>query len=145
MQANLELWTRRDHALFAGLIALSVALLALAWYGAGGEVVFEDDQRWLNLAVTGMLVATVGSVRWFLVGRRSVHRLRRELNLDALIRGLSSELPTAEPADADHVVVPGLARYHRAQCHLVTGKQVEPMNTSGSEAADRQPCGVCRP
>lgn len=145
-----EPWTRSHLTWLAAVQVLAGAVLTGAWFGASDELVFTRQIPHLDLAVVGTMVAGVVNVLWIAQGRSAVRRrkaafLRRvALVLPATVPGGETSEPSADAMPTTAVVsAVRMTRYHRPDCPLVDGKEVQPL--TAPEAADRRPCGLCRP
>jgi hypothetical protein len=125
----------------AGLI-----LILVGWFEASGNLTIHDQIPWLNLGVTGIIVAGAGNVLWLLTGRRAVGELRRRLTVRLPGAGPAST-SGPEPDTALGALVTGTAmtRYHRADCPLVKGKPVTAAEEDRHLEAGRVACDVCLP
>ena len=60
----VEPWTRRNLIGFAVSTALGAGLLGASYLGVSAEVHLKDQVLFLDLGIAGLLVGTVGGVRW---------------------------------------------------------------------------------
>jgi hypothetical protein len=123
-------------------------LIVVAWFEASAAVSQDTQIVWLDIGITGVIVAGAGNLLWLLTGRRAVGELRRALT-PALTARFAEPIPQAGPAvsTADHgLLVAGvdMTRYHRADCPLVAGKEVADSPEESHRARGRRPCQVCR-
>jgi hypothetical protein len=139
-----EPWTRRDLVQFSVLSAVSLALLAAGWIGAGGEALFEDQTPFLNLAVAGLLVGAAGGALWLVTGLRAVRVRKARVKELITARAGGGAVAGAETASDRLVSGPSMTRYHLAGCSLVAGKDVTAASQAEHERAGRRPCGMCR-
>ena len=97
----------------------------------------------LDLGIAGLLVATVGGVRWLAAGFKTV-RVRKAAAV-ALVRSRFGSVEASGPADRSDgfVAAARMTRYHRPGCSLVAGKDVSAATLAEHSAAGRRPCGVC--
>jgi hypothetical protein len=141
-------WRLPDLLLLYLANLAGLLLIVTAWFEASGATSQDTQILWLDVGTAGVIVAGAGNVLWLLSGRRQVGELRRALT-PALFARVAQ--PDSRPEATAAKVDPGLlvtgadmTRYHRADCLLVAGKQVE----AGSEATHRsrglRPCQVCQ-
>lgn len=140
-------WAWRDSDVvvvgIVGLLGL-IAIIA-AWFGASGTTSPTAQAVWLNVAVGGFVVSSVGFGLWLMRGRAAVGSRRASL--------VALETPTPEPAvnrpqpaprgataSIQSVRVPGTRRVHDPGCPLIVGKETEAIAPGAGE-----PCGVCTP
>ena len=141
-----EPWQRRNHIGFALCTALGAGLLAASYFGVAAEVQLKDQVFFVDLGIAGVLVGTVGGVRWLAAGLRAV-RVRKAAAV-ALVRSRFVPAQTAVTAgsagSAEGLVTAArMTRYHRPGCPLVAGKDVSAATSAEHSAAGRRPCGVC--
>jgi hypothetical protein len=138
-----EPWNRRNLTGFTVATALGAALLGASYVGVSAEVHLKDQVPFLDLGVTGLLVAAVGGVRWLAAGIKAV-RVRKATVL-GLVRSRFGSVEATGPAGPsdDFVATARMTRYHRPSCSLVAGKDVRAATLSEHSAAERRPCGVC--
>ncbi|MGW2563653.1 hypothetical protein ACWCXB_31405 [Streptomyces sp. NPDC001514] len=136
-----EPWRDRDALVVCGTTLAGLALLVIAWFGAGGTASTALQTAWLNLAVAGFTVSAIGQCLWLLRARRAVGERRI---------GLISLAPREDPEDAyeplpvrrgapRHLVrATGMVRLHHPDCPLVAGKDV-----TVAAPEDGELCGMC--
>jgi hypothetical protein len=130
---------------FLGLLGLGG--LALSWWMVGGSAEAATQQRWLDVGVVAVLLATVGDVVYLLAGRRSVRSRQRSVAV-RLARLADAGVPVAGAVGTDDgtvVTAARMSRYHRGDCLLVRGKPVSRGSVAENQRAGRRPCGVCTP
>ena len=138
-----EPWNRRNLIGFAVATAFGAALLGASYLGVSSEVHLKDQVPFLDLGIAGLLVATVGGVRWLAAVVKAV-RVRKAAAV-ALVRSRFGSIEAsglAGPSD-DFVAAPRMTRYHRPGCSLVVGKDVSAATLAEHSAAGRRPCGMC--
>jgi fatty acid desaturase len=146
-----EPWARRDIAAVAVVLVRAVVGLVVGWLGVSDTVDLDGQTRWLGFGIAALILGGFGMVGWLLVGLGRVARLRREV-----LAELTRRHP--EPVTADWQVtthqasvtvnfgtVPGMRRYHRADCQLLAGKQGTYAATADHEKAGLAPCPICLP
>lgn len=136
-------WRDSDVAMvgIVGLLGL-VAIIA-AWFGASGTASPMAQTVWLNVAVGGFVVSSVGFGLWLMrgraaVGARRVSLVALELPEPERASSRSRPAPRAATAPIHAVRVPGTRRVHDLACPLISGKEIEPVAPGSGE-----PCGVC--
>jgi hypothetical protein len=136
-------WLVSDLFRWFGLLGLSAAGLAVAWWGASGTARVNGLITWVNVGVVAVVVGGLGNMTWLLQGRRAVAARRRRLLPN--VPAATTRTPAAPVPDRDEVrlAVPGTSRHHRAGCAAVAGKAVERMSAAEHERAGRRPCGLC--
>lgn len=140
-------WAWRDSDLVVVSITALLGLIAIiaAWFGASGSHSLTQQAMWLNLAVAGFAVSSVGLCLWLMRGRRAIGERRVALvSLDP-VEDEPASAPVRRPAAGstasfDLVRAPGMRRVHDPACPLVAGKPVERANPG-----DGEPCAVCAP
>lgn len=141
-------WLSVDRARLRRWVAVGVIVNVIAWYGASGSTLWSTQTRWIVLSMVAAAVAAVGCGGWLLAGLRSIAAARAEV-LNELRRTSAPApvlaRPVVAPAAGVLVAGPRMTRFHRADCRLVSAKDVGVVGQA--EVADRrlQPCGVCLP
>lgn len=133
---------------FVGVVGTStVALggLVVCWFGVSGSVRLSTQAGWLAVGLGSLIVAGLGFVGWLAHGLRQVALLRRHV----------VGRPSEGPVHRDPVPVPaptsqwgtcsGMRRFHRAECSLLVGKQVQWLDRPLAGASELLPCGICEP
>lgn len=143
LRPTVRMPSAADFLVLATRVAIGVAMLGLAWYGASGELTLRAQAPWLVLAIAGTAVAVASQVAWVL-------RLRRAVR--ARIAGVSRRLPiVGSPISIGTggrlVSVRDAATrlYHRADCALVAGRPATPATVEEHRRQRRIPCEVCEP
>jgi hypothetical protein len=136
-------WVVPDLFRWFGLLLLSAAGLAVAWWGISGTARLSTQITWLNVGVVAVVVGGLGNMTWLLQGRRALAIRRRALLASIPVAELRTA-PVAYPDDDGvRMAVPGTTRYHRSGCAAIAGKDVKAMSTAKHERAGRRPCGLC--
>ena len=136
------LWTGGDVVQLVVLSVISVGFMAVSWYLSGDGQPLDRQMHRIDLAVVGLLIGMVGGGLFLLRGLRAV--AARKATIKALAhRRLAARPAVADTAGGDLVAGPGMTRYHRAGCSLVTGKTFTAASRAAHEQAGRRPCGVC--
>lgn len=146
-------WRPADATRLFLLNGVGAFVVLLAWVGCGGTARLSHQFAWTSLGVVGFLTAAVGNGLWLLTGRRMVGvRLRQllplEAELDMTEPGSRAVPATADPLTYDPellVAAEGGSRYHRPDCVLVRGKELETGSRSSFFDSPRTPCEVCEP
>lgn len=130
-------------------LAFSLGALALlvSWWGASGTALLTRQYAWTDLGIAGAVVIACGNGLWILTGRRAVGERRRRV-LDAYAGLSSPDATTLAPVEQEAnglVASPGMRRYHRPGCQLVSGKAVAAAPIDVHERHGRRPCGICQP
>jgi hypothetical protein len=136
-----EPWNRRTVIGFAVTTALAAGLLGASYLGVSAEVHLKDQVVFLDLGIAGLLVGTVGGVRWLAAVLKAV-RARKGAAV-TLVRSRFVPAGIAGPAADGLVAAVRMTRYHRPGCPLVAGKDVTTSTPAEHSAAGRRPCGVC--
>jgi hypothetical protein len=123
-------------------MAIGVVFVVVAWIGASGERRLSLQVAWVNLAVVGSAVAAAGQASWLLQGRRAVGVRRHQVLPDRERPRRPAARPTARVAATRVVALAGSGRYHRPDCLLVAGKDLDDVDATRDGL---QPCEVCRP
>ena len=149
-QMTTSLWSPSD--VLAAIVPTVIGVVAwvIAWYEASGADTYAKQVGWTDLAVVGLIVATVSEFLWILKGRRTVGEARL-----ALVRLTPTKAPvdrssaqfnliTAEPA---RQVVFGRAYvfFHRPECPMATDRSWSPAARADAADAGLTPCEICRP
>jgi hypothetical protein len=162
-----------DH--LVGLLVangVGMILVFVGWWEASALGRAHDQMAWLNLSVLGLVVAGGANGLWLARGRRMVI-LARSVVLPyppglALLgpgngrvaagngrvasprvrrpMGRTGPAALGEYAGAEGLVAGrAMSFYHRADCLLVSGKEVTVRRRGDHARAGRRPCEVCRP
>jgi hypothetical protein len=132
-------------------VAVGVAVMLLAWYGASDTVVVDDQMQWASVGLTGaMLVAVAGFVAVAIVHQRMRRRFRLvEASLGPCLARMSDTVAgVAMGTSSDGaalVAAANMQHYHRPDCRLAAGKAVRPASRADHEQAGRRICAVCAP
>ncbi len=139
------LWTGRDVVQLVVLSVVSVGLMAVSWYLSGDGQPLDHQIHRIDLAVVGLLIGMVGGGLFLLRGMRAV--AARKATVRALaqrrVAARAAGTPALAASGGELVAGPGMTRYHRAGCSLVTGKTFAAASRVEHEQAGRRPCGVC--
>jgi hypothetical protein len=107
------------------------AILA-GWFVAAGQHSSSDVWPWLALCLAGLGLSLMTNAMALFTLRRRIIRRFPALTLTS---AAAPDRAGGEPVSGD-----GMTLFHRPDCILVTGKNVEAHRGDG-----RQPCGMCRP
>jgi hypothetical protein len=133
-------WTTPDVAAWLVGTTVGFGVVIAAWIGSDRASTLSAAVNWLEIGIGGIVVAGATNGVWLLQGRERVGLARVAL----LHRfGPNDSAASGNEAHRPFVVLPSTARYHRAECPMVRGKDAiaEP---TGSYA-ERVACEVCRP
>jgi hypothetical protein len=117
-----------------------VLLLVLAYWWASGTGDADDQVSATVLGVVAVVLVGTAGLIWVLSGRRAV-RLRRVELIDRIAELGDDRAATLDADDAPLVGLPGSARFHRPDCLLVRGKDVQLVARDGGG----RDCEMCRP
>jgi hypothetical protein len=141
-------WQVGDLMLLYLTNVAGLLLIVVGWYEASGALSQDAQILWLDLGIVGVIVAGAGNVLWLLTGRRAVGELRRALTPALMARFAE---PTGDSRAIDLETDSGqlvtgaeMTRYHRADCLLVAGKEVQAAAEATHRSEGRRPCQVCR-
>jgi hypothetical protein len=151
-------WQVGDLMLLYLTNVAGLLLIVVGWYEASGALSQDAQILWLDLGIVGVIVAGAGNVLWLLTGRRAVGELRRALTPALMARFAE---PTGDRLTIDPEIDAGqrvagqlvagqlvagaeMTRYHRADCLLVAGKDVQVGSEATHRSQGRRPCQVCR-
>jgi hypothetical protein len=139
----VEPWTRRNLIGFAVSTALGAGLLSASYLGVSAEAHLKEQVLFLDLGIAGLLVGTVGGVRWLAAVVKAV-RVRKAAAVEG-VRWRFGSVGTTGPGGLAEglVAAPRMTRYHRPGCSLVAGKDVAAATLAEHSAAGRRPCGMC--
>lgn len=149
-------WSKLGGQLGLGCIAIGILVIGLAWNGAAG-VDFVSGQIPYLLSGGALGLALVGIGICFIVvqnARRDRSILEAQLqDLTASVNRLANAMAggagavngqRTERADVETVVV-GRGSYHRPDCRLVQGKDLETTTPDAAAADGLTPCRICNP
>ena len=140
---SAEPWDRRNVIGFAVPTVFGAGLLGASYLGVSAEVHLKDQVLFLDLGIAGLLVGTIGGVRWLAAVVKAV-RVRKAAAVELVQWRFASAGTTGPAGSADgFVAAERMTRYHRPQCSLVAGKTVADATLAEHSAAGRRPCGMC--
>jgi hypothetical protein len=124
-----------------------VGAMLVGWVKVSASAHVDRQVSWSALSLIGAvlvcaaagLVATSGE-RVFLL---HVQRLAAAGTVNVDGRAAAPAGAGAGRGGGRLVAAPSMARYHRSECPLATGKAVVADSRTGHERAGRRPCGVC--
>ena len=136
-------WTADEAMRLAGMVGAGAVVCTIAWAVASSRPSVGSQVDMVSLGVGGLVLAMFGQASWLLRGRRAVGARARHL------LGAGPPVPVHEAAGRGEAGVlvggPGLRWYHRADCQLARGRDLDAAGRAEHEACGRSPCGVCRP
>lgn len=133
-------WTRAQARAVGACDLVAALLVGAAWIAARHEDSLQDQVPWLNLAVVGLLVATVANGFLFLLARQAVGHRRLELLPDIVVRVRPAPAPAA---GGPSLWLSGTARVHVEGCPMVVGKPAKPITAARIRSKGLLPCEIC--
>lgn len=130
-------------ALYAAIVAVGLALWIVGFSIVANEVVYDQQESGITLAVLGTVLSVAGGSFFLLTGRRAVSQ--RRVAVLGLVPAAVATVPVASSVSPLLVGGDGLAKYHRADCPLAAGRDWSVADADEHASAGRKPCGVCRP
>lgn len=135
------LWQPRRFRSLCLLQVVAVVVVVVAALGARNTGDFSEQTNWTALAVVGLMVGSLASSGWLLVGRREVGRRRARVARSAA--SLFDRPEIHGESDALRVATTVMTRYHRAECSMVRGKDAVPASIADHHRAERTACAIC--
>ena len=132
-------WTGAQARVVGACDVVAVLLVVAAWYAARQEDSLQAQVPWLNLAVVGLLVATVANGFLFLLARRAVGQRRLEVLPDVIAR----LRPIVPPTIGPRLWVAGTTRVHVDGCQMIAGKPAKPITDARVRSKGLLPCEIC--
>lgn len=145
-------WSAGDHTWLSVLFVIGTVGGAYCSYKVGDEIGWDDQVRWMFLALLFAGLGLLGVVGWLTSGSRNIKAAERELRqrYAAVFRGVLGYEFHEHPRSADGsspvgglVTAPGMCRYHRESCPVVRNKAVRPLG--GEDLTVLEPCRMCAP
>ena len=139
-------WQRRELLLWAPGVAVGPVGLLISWVLARGSDGWATQDGWIAVGSICLAISLAAIAGWTRAGLRNLRTLQRTLVQAArthLVAATTVPARAAESADRGFVGVAGTTFYHRADCLLVNGKQVQPVQPELDPAADRTACRMC--
>ncbi|HVW32048.1 MAG TPA: hypothetical protein VHL53_05880 [Acidimicrobiia bacterium] len=135
---------------FGGKLGLAFcgAGLAAIWAGWNGAGSYNDIRQQfpylISGGIAGLALVVIG-VGLMVIQSQRADRVQIEANLVEL-RSILERLaaPGAAVAAGADLVVAGPSAYHRPDCRLVEGRDLQAMTAEQAEAAGLEPCRTCR-
>jgi hypothetical protein len=152
---------------------IGLTLVFAGWWWAAGTAKAGTQVAGLNLSVLGLVLSGGANGLWLTRQRRVVTlaRGRVERMARAVVLSNGSRLPVRSGVEqrstnGNHVAVtapadrrqregldtpqglfasPAMSYYHRPDCLLAAGKQLDAADEAAHVAAGRRPCEVCQP
>lgn len=127
--------------------AAGFIVIGVAWNGIASEA-FADKQLpfLLSGGSTGVGLVIFGSAL-LVIGRMRAERLRTDARIEELIKAtgrVGSAIASANGSE-NGLVVAGRSTYHRPDCRLVQGKELDKVTVEIASAAGLSACRVCDP
>ena len=137
-------WSVADARLALPRCAVAAASLGWGWWVSSGTAKVDHAVPGIVFGIVAVMTTFAVARSWIAAGRRRV-RLR-SAELSSRIDVLAGSWSPAEGETPEALVgVAGLSRYHREDCLLVQGKQVERLSDDVRRLRRRTPCEMCRP
>lgn len=140
-------WSFNEARVIFAAGAIGAAMLVASWWAASGTAKPESLNTWVMVGVASLGVVSGASLLWLLAGRRAI-RARRDELLTRIERGVETQPPSIapdRPVASSLVAVRSSERYHRSDCMLVRGKDVQRLTGTARSLGRRKPCEMCRP
>jgi hypothetical protein len=119
-------------------------MLSGGWWLSSGTARVDDAMPGVVLSVLAVIAVVGGALAWVAAGRRRVRQRREELV--GAIEGITTIAPSGAGTGAITLVaLKGSTRYHRDDCLLVRGKEVEQVASGLRSVRRRTPCEMCQP
>lgn len=136
-------WADTDVLWLCVTSTIGIVAITTSWYGISGSASTGTQALWLNIGVSGAVIAALGNCVWLLRGRRAVGQRRAGLVSLAPVTpsgALGMPMEDTVTMPLGWVRVEGTRKVHRVDCPLMSGKAVELAGPG-----DGDPCGVCVP
>jgi hypothetical protein len=130
-------------ALYAAIAAVGLALWLVGYFIVANEVVYDQQESGITLAVLGTVLSVAGGASFLLTGRRAVSQ--RRVAVLGLVPAATAKTIAASSVSTFLVAGVGLAKYHRTDCPMAAGRDWPIADAVEHELAGCKPCGVCRP
>lgn len=144
-----EPWVPNDLVRLVALNMVGLSLLLAAYVQVSGTASLSWQIGWTSLGIVGLVIGGFGNTLWLLAGRRAVGARQRRLVPDRPIHtaAAASQCNNCKGQREADSLVAGLkmTRYHRPDCVLVRGKDVQARSRADHERASCRPCQVCEP
>lgn len=129
--------------LYAAVAAVGFSLWIVGYFIVANEVVYDQQETGIILAVLGAVLSVAGGAFFLLTGRRAV--TQRRVAVLGLVPAVTAKTIAASSVSTVLVAGDGLAKYHRTDCPMAAGRDWPTADAAEHEQAGRKPCGVCRP
>lgn len=154
-----QTWSRLGGQLGMACIAFGLLAIGLAWNGAAGIDFVQGQLPYLlSGGFFGLALVVLGASLIITQGGRRDRALLeaqlKELNQSLSRLGTALGGPVAANggmsaagvgALSSDTVVVGRSSFHRPDCRLVAGKELDATTRRAAEAEGLSPCRVCRP
>ncbi len=146
-------WSLAEFGRVVFLWSAAFITLGVAWAGSRSDANPTHSSRWILIGLIGALLGSTASTLWLVAGTRNVRgreqwimsridQLRPQIQ-EVLGFTAASESVGRTGFDDDALVkVENGSRFHRADCLMVSGKDVVSANSTDPSL---EPCGVCQP
>jgi len=128
--------------------AAGFVVIGLGWNGMAKQACPDCQLPYLlSGGATGLGLIVFGASLILVAGVRA-ERIEQEEKIDELIRAtgrVGSAVATAAGEPVDGLVVAGTSTYHRPDCRLVQGKELDKVTVATATATGLTACRVCSP
>lgn len=138
-------WVPQLLVVYAVATVIGLVLLIVGYAIVSNEVVYDDQEPGITLAVLGAVLSVAAGAFLLLAGRRVVTRRRVAVLGLVPVSIEAADLVSAAASSTSLVGGEGMTKYHRADCPLAAGRDWPDAEAAEHDQAGRQPCGVCRP
>lgn len=138
-------WSLADARFALTAATVGLAMLVVGWWQSSGTANVGDAVPGIVFGVLAVVAVAGGAVAWIAAARRTVRLRSRDLMDQTDRRLLDTATASLQIEESRLVAVGGSNRYHRADCLLVRGKQVERMPGAVRLVRRRRPCEMCEP
>ncbi|MGQ0466719.1 MAG: hypothetical protein ACT4QG_15510 [Sporichthyaceae bacterium] len=125
------------------VVVVGLVLLIVGYSIVANEVVYDDQEPGITLAVLGTALSVLAGGFLVLAGRRVI--VRRRVEVLGLVPAATAKVVSTGAVSPFLVGGEGLTRYHRTDCPLAAGRDWPQADAAEHQQAGRQPCGVCKP
>jgi hypothetical protein len=141
---GLSPWSPAEGMRAGVVVAAGIIVLVIGWWRTADEASWAHQVTPVGIALSGFILAAFGAVSWLVRGRSAIVDRRAALLVVAEPAPVTADA-VGHAADAAVVGHPSEGRFHRPGCVLVSGRGWSRLDRAALVAADRLPCGVCRP
>jgi hypothetical protein len=149
-------WSKLGGQLGLGCIALGILVIGLAWNGAAGvdfvsgQIPYLLSGGAIGLALVGIgicLIVVQNARRDRAIVESQLAELTASVNrlANAIAGGAGAVNGRRTGSSTAETVVVGRGSYHRPDCRLVQGKDLETTTPEAAAADGLSPCRICNP